>query len=289
MKDSTICATCYYKHCICNANFKKFDEFDLHSSFKSELNPDKLSISTITMGFQFGMKDEKGNSNVRIDLEKFIEQFEPTLIFSSCVRSKMFNQVEIKANLLEKNYKMNNISLSLCKNGYIRIAGAKNPNSIYGLIISLEHKIKNEMHGVYQKIGDGIVTMTNPRIQMVNTKFRINKNIRQKDFQEFLFENYMIEHGGPIHLIVKRSDKGAQMNIKYVANSDDVNKVTTRKGREKLKSEISIFVFRTGAISIIGGEILDYILQAYVFINKALCEFFDLQTPVESPVQLIAN
>lgn len=211
-----------YENCICNKNFSQF--YDIYDSIYCEdcesfKIAKKWSISTITFCCSF---------NCCIDLEKYRELYE---IKQS--NKNFYNSVSVYIGV--KYQTKNKVSIKIFKNGNIQLAGVTNIRSAcYSIRKMFKRLQKNDL------FIDSVPSITNLRICMINSDFKIDKNIRQTQFCK------IIDDEQDKYSIIRysfNSSKYPGINIKFKHGAE----LTT------------CAVFRPGSIMITGGnEIKNY-------------------------------
>ena len=310
---SGICSVCKYttKVCICNKMWREFSSL-LSLKIDNENEPSLLTISTITLNFNL--------SNCVLDIAKITEAFQETSVFKHIlftpnakksknkdINNVMFNQCELKGELREFPKKCNivgcskkgccqksKLSLKVFKNGSFTLTGLRSIDGIPTIIRTVDYTIKNYNDVIVLNDNSKNCIMENVRISMLNTNFRINKQIRQNTLNSILNKpEYNISNGGNIKMSSFDRDKYIAINVKYIYrekmekeleiankkkklkelnNQKPKNKdlFLTRKGREKLPGEVTLLIFGSGAIILTGGKDPIELMKAYTFINDIL-------------------
>lgn len=206
-----------YENCICNKNFSQF--YDIYDSIDCEdcesfKIAKKWSISTMTLCCSF---------NSCIDLEKYREIYE---IKPS--NKNFYNAICVYIGVKYQN--KNKVSIKIFKNGNIQLAGVTNIRSAcYSIRKMFKRLHKNDM------FIDPDPSITDLRICMINSDFKIDKNIRQSEFCK------IIDNEQDKYSILRysfNSSKYPGINIKFKHEED----LTT------------CAVFRPGSIMITGGN-----------------------------------
>ena len=169
--------------------------------------------------------------NSTIDLEKYLSvyiyEIDPKKIkFYNCINTYIGTKYQSK----------NKVSIKIFKNGNIQIAGILNITSATYTIRKIFKRIKNI--GAFSSENDPFIS--NVRICMINSDFKIDKNIKQASLCK-LFED------SDEYKFIKRytfnPSKYPGINVKAQINSE-----------EKF---ITCAIFRPGSIIITGGNDLD--------------------------------
>lgn len=279
-----LCNFCKYtkKRCICDKNWYELENV-LNKNIKNDLESTNLKVSTMTICFKMTNCKE-------ILLNQIPELYSYMKIFTICNYTKgakksknkiqnnvMYNQCELKGFIKNKTDRSNKISLMIFRSGAFKLVGIKNVTQIPMIIRIVDNFLKQNKLITINK-SDEDVFMTNVRICMINTNFQIfpNDTNKQKIHQQALKDHlvqkkFNITNKGPLKSCVYDQDIYPGVKIKYVYNYDEnKEKYKTRKGREKLEGEVSIFVFGSGKIIITGGKTANEIYDAYKFINRIL-------------------
>ena len=180
------------------------------------------------------------------------------------------------------------------KNGSFTLTGLRSIDGIPIIIRTVDHTIKNYKDVIVLNDNSKNCIMENVRISMLNTNFRINKQIRQNTLNNILNKpEYNISNGGNVKMSSFDRDKYIAINVKYIYrekmekeleiankkkklkelnNQKPKNKdlFLTRKGREKLPGEVTLLIFGSGAIILTGGKDPIELMKAYTFINDIL-------------------
>lgn len=271
------CNICMFNtgSCICQPSWKNFNDY-FKKKFESSLHPTPLRISTITFGFKL--------HNTTIDLLKFSRKFKKTLFARSIefkknskkskknidVNYNFYNQCSVQCFIPHEKYKnqLVKLSIKIFHNGSFNITGAR---SIQGIVHTIREIIKYLL--TYEDILVGPLCIRNTKISMINTDFSICKKIKQNVLNKILNEEkFSIQNGGCVKRSTFDPDSYHGVKIKYVHNICD-KKTLTRKGVEKMDSELSILVFNTGNIIITGGKTAEETYGAYEFINSVFEEY----------------
>jgi hypothetical protein len=218
----TTCSICdprsQYTDCICNSNFKNFSEIyekirqnDLYEGFKIIK---KWDISTMTVCCCF-------NSiiNTSLYVNKYNEENG---------KKQFYNCASIYVSVKYQNKPK--VSAKIFSNGNIQLAGVLNPMSATYAI----RKIFKRLEAL--KAFSSSPQISNVRVCMINSDFKIDKNIKQTDLCKIL-DTANLEH---LKTYSFNPNKYPGVNIKML--EPDFNKV------------MSCIVFRPGSIIITGGN-----------------------------------
>jgi TATA-box binding protein (TBP) (component of TFIID and TFIIIB) len=206
--------------CICNKEFSLFNE--TCSNFTEEEELLKFSvikpwtISTITACCNF---------NSRIDVKKYTDFYGCNLN-----KKKFYNCIHCYIGVKYQN--KNKISVKIFSNGKMQMAGVLNVASMaYGF-----RKIFKRLSNLQAFEDKDEAEISNVKICMINSDFRIDKNIKQSSLCKFFDEKNLP--------YIKRysfnPNKYPAINLK-ILNSDGIS-VTT------------CLIFRSGSVMITGGN-----------------------------------
>ncbi len=213
---------CKYADCICNENFNHF--YDTYNELK-QIKPTNFeivkpwSVSTMTVCCCF---------NSVINLEEYIK------VYCSEIGEKTFyNCVNTYTGVKYQN--KNRVSIKIFSNGNIQLAGVLNVMSATYAIRKIFKRLSNL--GAFKTAA----YISNARICMINSDFKISKNIKQSNVCKLL-DNKYLEH---VKLYSFNPSKYPGINIKF----------TTPYGT----NIVTCAMFRPGSIIITGGnEIKSY-------------------------------
>ena len=205
-----------YENCICNDSIKDFHETyetistNKHSSFDIIKN---WSISTMTMCTKF-------NTPINIEIYKKLYDVREN-------QNKFYNCINIYLGV--KYQQKNKISVKIFTNGNIQLAGILNVVSACYAI----RKIFNRLCKSGAFTGEPYISDT--KICMINSDFKINKNIRQQEVCSIIDKNLTSYN------ILRYSfnpSKYPGINIKFLHNGQ----------------QTTCSIFRPGSIMITGGN-----------------------------------
>lgn len=209
---------CKYKDCICNENFQNF--YEVFNELQSIQSLDKFnliknwSISTMTVCCSF---------NSKINLEDYIKTYCEEIgnkTFYNCINTYTGVKYQNKPR----------ISIKIFSNGNIQLAGVLNVMSATYAIRKIFRRLKNldsfETHSFISDV----------RICMINSDFKIDKNIKQSNVCKFLDTKQI----SSIKNYSFNPSKYPGINIKFISPY-----------KEDL---ITCAMFRPGSIIITGGN-----------------------------------
>lgn len=214
---------------------KNFDEVYENINTPQCLNfqiSKKWSISTITICAKF-------NTPIDIELYKKFYDIKET-------KSKFYNCINIYLGVKYQN--KNKVSLKIFTNGNIQLAGVTNVKSAtYAL-----RKVFKRLNNIEAFLGDSYIS--DIRICMINSDFKINKNIKQSEMC-FLLDKAIDLEELNVFRYSFNSSKYPGINIKFL------------HGEEKTTCS----VFRPGSIMITGGNNI----KNYKTIIDTVCNLFE--------------
>jgi TATA-box binding protein (TBP) (component of TFIID and TFIIIB) len=213
---------CKFSDCICNKNFSQFYDIYNYISNIDYVDDIKLlkkwSISTMTICCSF---------NCNIQLENYISEYIPDIS-----RLKFYNC--INTYISTKYQRKSRVSIKIFKNGNIQIAGILNVTAACYCIRKLFKRINN----IEAFTGETPPFISNVRICMINSDFKIDKNIKQAMFcKEIDSDNYDF-----IRRYSFNPTKYPGINIKVKTDCKD----------------LTCAIFRPGSIIITGGNDVSY-------------------------------
>jgi TATA-box binding protein (TBP) (component of TFIID and TFIIIB) len=226
MANCTICdPKCKFNECICNASFSIFDE--ARDSFIETREFSKFSIikpwsiSTITAVCTF---------NSKIDVKKYTDFYGHNL-----TKKKFYNCIHCYIGV--KYQSKTKISVKIFANGKMQMAGVLNVKAMaYGF-----RKIFKRLLSLKAFEDEDEAYISNIKICMINSDFRIDKNIRQSSLCKFFDEKSL----SYIKRYSFNPNKYPAINLK-IYNSNGIDTTTC-------------LIFRSGSIMITGGnDILEY-------------------------------
>lgn len=226
---------CKYTDCICNENFISF--YDIYNELHSIDEKDNFSlikpwsISTMTVCCSF-----KSKINLQNYRELYIED-NNCKTFYNCINTYLGVKYQNK----------NRVSLKIFSNGNIQLAGILN-------VMAAAYAVRK----IYKRLckNDLFITtpcITNLRICMINSDFKINKNIKQVNVCKLLDKKEM----SCVKMYTFNPSKYPGINIKFTnPYSDNI---------------ITCSMFRPGSIIITGGNDIKcykFVLNEILFLLK---------------------
>ena len=217
----TTCVICdprsQYTDCICHPNFKSFDNFKSTEdrNYTSFNIIKKWDISTMTVCCCF---------NSVIDTEKYISEYN-----DENGKKQFYNCANIYITVKYQNKPK--VSAKIFSNGNIQLAGILNPYSATYAIRKLFKRLS-----ILNAFKSETAHISNVRICMINSDFKIDKYIKQTDLCKILDQgklNYLKTYSF-------NPNKYPGVNIKM--QIPDTDKV------------MSCIVFRPGSVIITGGN-----------------------------------
>ena len=250
-----------YFNCICGENWNTFEEhLSTLKNLDSPLILQPMSISTMTLCCNF---------NSHVDLDTLADLYAESVKYSphakktketnkkDCFYNSLLMRMTVKYQC-DKNTKKskNDVSVKFFPNGKIQTAGCNSIRSCCYAIRKAYNRILN--NGCFMeesKISDA-------KIVMINTDFKIKQNINQEVLTEILSEK-TIDKNFNFLQVVYQSSKYPGINAKFITDYNllDYARFQLEHGfKKKYPNIISILIFRPGSIIITGGnKIYDYI------------------------------
>jgi TATA-box binding protein (TBP) (component of TFIID and TFIIIB) len=234
---------CKYFDCICAESWKSFDEtLGKIKKVSSEILLESLRISTITLCF---------NLNSNIDIENISKTY------ISKNNGKFYNSLIF--NWHTKYQYKTVVSVKIFPNGKVQVAGLSNIKSCAYII-----------RKVYRKCEDYFetpetATISDVRIAMINSDFKINNIINLTQLCEELSHN-SVQSGGNYLSIVYQPIKYPAVNCKFICNRNLLKyyeHIYKHSYKKKFTDTVSILIFRSGSIIITGGNNIDDYLNIY--------------------------
>jgi len=250
-----------YFSCICGKNWNTFEEhlYTLQS-IESPLILQPMSISTMTLCCNF---------NSHIDLDTLADLYATSVKYSpnakktketnkkDCFYNSLLMKMSVKYQCDKNSKKVkNDVSVKFFPNGKIQVAGCNSIRSCcYAIRKSYNRILKSGCFMEDPKITDS-------KIVMINTDFKIKHNINQEVLTEILSEQSVDKNFNFLQ-VVYQSSKYPGINAKFITDDNllDYAKFQLENGfKKKYPNIISILIFRPGSIIITGGnQIYDYI------------------------------
>lgn len=242
--------------------------------------PDDLKVSTISLSFRFPTDFNIRNIAKFIDLEldkvisvkvgnncdfmrSLVPKKKPTKKKKKKKNLLFYNQATLQIMSKFKVYKNRPTNVKLFNNGASQMSGCQNIENcldVLQILCKELRKIKGAtnsadkiVHRPFAKNPEhlDVLKIVNFKIDMINSGFNIQFEINLNKLHRILIcENINCSYEPIVH---------AAVNIKYNYQN---------------KANISVFVFRSGAIIITGAKSRNHIVAAYVFITKELYEHF---------------
>ncbi len=225
-----------YTSCICNKNFRTFfEDYEKIHSFQDDDSIEilkKWSISTMTICCKL-------NSIIDLNLyrKEFINNVEPKL-FYNCINTY----------ITVKYQNRKRISAKVFKNGNIQFAGVLNVMSA----AYAARKIYRRLLKVNAFSTPDTTKITDIRICMINSDFKIAKNIKQK-----LLCSHLDEIEEPI---VKR----------YTYNPSKYPGINLKIEDVETQNKLTAAIFRPGSIILTGGSDIKLYYTAFRLLLKIL-------------------
>jgi TATA-box binding protein (TBP) (component of TFIID and TFIIIB) len=226
MANCSICdPKCKFEECICNSSFSIFNE--TCSSFAEVPKSSKFSvikpwsISTITAVCTF---------NSLVDVKKYTDFYGYNL-----TKKKFYNCIHCYIGV--KYQSRTKISVKIFANGKMQMAGVLNVIAMtYGF-----RKIFKRLSFLKAFEDKDAARISNVKICMINSDFRIDKNIKQSSLCKFFDEKSL----SYIKRYSFNPNKYPAINLK-IFNSNGIDTTTC-------------LIFRSGSVMITGGnDILEY-------------------------------
>ena len=231
---------CKHGDCICNENFCNF--YDTYNEMSGMNRVDKFklvknwSISTMTVCCSF---------NSRIDLTEYTKAYNPEM-----KRKKFFNCINTYTGV--KYQSKNKVSIKIFSNGNLQLAGVLNVMAATYAIRKVYRRLLNL--GSFK----GPAYISNARICMINSDFKIDKNIKQAN----VCKQLDAEKPRCIKTYSFNPSKYPGINIKFTdPNSDNV---------------ITCAMFRPGSVIVTGGKDIasyKYVIQQIFKLLQSKEEF----------------
>ena len=222
--------------CICHKNFKTFfEDYDKIRSYTDLGSIDilkKWSISTMTICC---------NYNSIIDLQLYKNRFinnEESKLFYNCINTYITVKYQDKKR----------ISVKIFKNGNIQLAGVLNVMSATYAV----RKIYRRLTEVEAFLNPEFSKITNLRICMINSDFKISKNIKQNVLCDILD----ITNDSMIKRYTYNPSKYPAINLK-IEDPETANKLT-------------VAIFRPGSVILTGGSDINLYFKTFKYLIKLL-------------------
>lgn len=225
-----------YTRCICHENFKTFstDYNKIGAVNKSDsFDIIKLwSISTMTICCSF-------NSIIDLQLyREFYKKYEEKKKFYNCINSYITVKYQNKKR----------ISAKIFKNGNIQFAGVLNVSSAAYAARKLFRRL--QFISAFQVNGDAHITSL--RICMINSDFKISKNIKQKAVCSYL-----------------DNSTDALIN-RYSYNPSKYPGINLKIEDKECNSKLTVAIFRPGSIILTGGNNIELYIATFTYLLQIL-------------------
>lgn len=255
-----------YFNCICGENWNTFEEhLNTLSNIESPLILQPMSISTMTLCCNF---------NSHVDLDTLADLYADSVKYApnakktkksnkkECFYNSLLMRMTVKYQSDKKN--KNEISVKFFPNGKIQIAGCNTIKSCcYAIRKAYNRVLKSGCFMEDYKI-------TESKIVMINTDFKIKYNINQEVLTEIL-STKTIDKNFNFLQVIYQSSKYPGINAKFITDDNllDYAKFQLEHGfKKKYHNVISILIFRPGSIIITGGnKIYDYTVALNSILN----------------------
>ena len=221
--------------CICHKNFKTFfEDYEKIRSYNDLGSIDilkKWSISTMTICCNF---------NSIIDLQLYKDRFinnEDSKVFYNCINTYITVKYQDKKR----------ISLKIFKNGNIQLAGVLNVMSATYAV----RKIYRRLTEVEAFLNPQISKITDLRICMINSDFKISKNIKQNVLCDILNSE---------DSIIKR----------YSFNPSKYPGINVKIEDPETNNKLTVAIFRPGSIILTGGSDINLYFKTFKYLIKIL-------------------
>lgn len=262
-----------------NTDSNDFDQIELEEntpiinyvdleSFRMNIMPNNLTIATMTISCHLGTLFKINNIYKYMLLDndnivaiksktgmRCIDSYKAKFKSTNQNSSKNFyNQLTTVIRVSDEKF----INIKLFKNGSIQMTGCKKLEDTNIVINKLINKLKERLIAINDENENqtditfvenpNLIEVTRFKIDLINCGFGVNYLINREQLHNLLSEFRITSRISSIHACV---------NIKYKIVEDSVEHV------------LSIFVFQTGSIIIIGKK-ADFIKEAYGFIVSFL-------------------
>lgn len=267
-----------HSYCICGPNWDCFETMiDNIKNVKSNYIAKKFSISTITVCSQFNSEiDLETLSKLYFDKIKFNPKCKKSTQSKRSKKDKtgeneslFYNSLIMK--IIGKYQDFGFVSIKFFPNGKIQIAGCKT-------IKSCAYAIRKAFSRVYKNgCFVGKPSISNTKIAMINSDFKINFNFDQDDMCTVLNE-FSIHKNKNFTQINYQNCKYPAINAKAIGLSridEYKNFITARKekvAKRKFQNVISVLIFRPGSIILTGGCCIEQYLEIYRILIKDIIE-----------------
>jgi TATA-box binding protein (TBP) (component of TFIID and TFIIIB) len=244
-----------YSDCICCSKWKTFKTAlsKIENDFSDDIIQNNLKISTITLCSNF---------NCSIDIQKFSGYYKNSIRYTPRTKNKTSNNSFYNSLLMSmsvKYQKKQRVSIKFFPNGKVQIAGLQNIDSCAYCIRKAFRRLLNKECFI------GKPNITDTRIVMINSDFKIKNSIYQDKLCSILLQHGINDSGNFIQIGFNPS-KYPAINTKVISdsNKDDYKEHHAQYGiKKKYKNFISMLIFRSGAVIITGGNDIEDYLNVY--------------------------
>lgn len=255
-----------YFNCICGKDWNTFEKhlYDLEN-IKNDLIFKKISISTMTLCCTF---------NTHVDLDLLADIYCENVKYKPNAK-KTKKQKEGKdcfynsllMNMTTKYQTPSKVSIKFFPNGKIQVAGCKTIKSCcYCIRKAYRRLIDNDC------FIDNNHYISDSKLVMINSDFKINKTINQKYLCELLYtkkySNFL--------LTIYQNSKYPAINCKFISSNkilEHANFQLKNGFNKKFPGIISLLIFRSGSIIITGGNKIEDYYDAYSTIIKIFNDY----------------
>lgn len=250
-----------YSNCICDSSWKSFnDTIQKISEYNVDILNVKLRISTITLCCNF---------NSDIDLSKFYKKYKDCIKYTPRTKntakiSSFYNSLLM--NMGVKYQSKQTVSIKYFPNGKIQVAGLQTIRACAYCIRKAFNRLSKSGCFLQEP------SVNNPRICMINSDFKINKNIHQDELCKILARFHVNKNGNITQLIFQPS-KYPAINVKIIPDhrKEEYKEHCEKKGiMKKFENTISLLIFRSGSVIITGGKCIQSYSEIYCKILELL-------------------
>ncbi len=287
-----------YKNFKVNVDYELKKKLDDHkdteklievNDLKKYMKMNSIKIATITIHGRFLTKINSKNIAYYMDLDKDgicevhygkRENIKTNRFLDEVVKKPkkkpkkiFYNQVTVVLSHNNKGGKETKINVKLFNSGVFHIVGCKNMTTFYEVLEKIINLLK-ETKTKIKKCGEiktikyvhniNKLEITNIKIAMINSEFKINNMIDRDKLYYYLCMN---------EISCKNTQQHACVNIKYTDYID--GKV------------ISIFVFQSGSIIITGARNIGHIVTAHSYIMKIIKHYNNKLYIVKADAEII--
>ena len=256
---STMCASCKLNTKIIISNIEKY--LQLNPEDILTIDPNDKSKNKTLLNIKIKPKRQKKVDNKikhKDNSKKYFYNQITVVIRINNNKEIIDNEDPIDNNKVDINTEKK-INLKLFKNGSVQMSGCKSIEDINRVLNKLIYRLKETK----AKFEDGVIieklfiespkdiTITNFKINMINSNYKINMNLDRAKLFELLIKK-------KIKAIYEPCIRACVI-IKYIPTLDNIE-----------NKEISIFIFQKGNIIITGARSKHHIIEASNFINNIL-------------------